>query len=291
MDTVRLLNNTIEFIENNLDMTLNIDEIAKTSNTSKYHFQRVFYTLTGFTVAEYIRNRRLSQAAVEIATTEEKIISIALKYGYESPESFSKAFKRLHGMTPSALKKGGFKIKNFPKISVQLSLKGETEIVFRIMEKEGFKAFGVGFSTTKTDEKIYNDIPEFINRIFENGTRDRINDLMSKPKDNLLDGFHYDFEDDGARKYMMGCEMEEAVISDELITLTIPELTWVVFEGVGEVPDNSVLHNLWKRVYTEWFPSSGFEQVEGPCIEKNYWCPEEKEKYLCELWIPVQRKY
>ncbi len=290
MDTIQLLNKTIEFIEDNLENTLDIDEIAKTSNSSKYHFQRVFYALTGFTVSEYIRNRRLSQAAVDIATTEGKIISIALKYGYESPEAFTKAFKRLHGMTPSALKKGNFKIKNFPKLSIQLSLKGETEIVFSIVEKEAFKAFGVGFSTTKADDKIYNDIPEFINHIFENKTCDRINDLMDKPKENLLDGFHYDFEEDGSRKYMMGCDLDKMVTSDEFLTLEIPKLTWAVFEGVGEVPNNSILQNLWKRVYSEWFPSSGFEQVKGPCIEKNFWCLDEKEKYRCELWIPISRK-
>lgn len=290
MDTIQLLHKTIEFIEDNLENTLDIDEIAKTSNSSKYHFQRVFYALTGFTVSEYIRNRRLSQAAVDIATTEEKIISIALKYGYDSPEAFTKAFKRLHGMTPSALKKGNFKIKNFPKLSIQVSLKGETEIVFSLVEKEAFKAFGVGFSTTKADDKIYNDIPEFINHVFQNRINDRINNLMSKPKENLLDGFHYDFEEDGSRKYMMGCDLDKRITSDDFLILEIPKLTWAVFEGVGEVPDNSILHDLWKRVYSEWFPSSGFEQVKGPCIEKNFWCLDEKEKYRCELWIPISRK-
>jgi len=290
LDTIQLLNNTIEFIENNLDNTLDIDEIAKTSNSSKYHFQRVFYALTGFTVSEYIRNRRLSQAAVEIATTEEKIISVALKYGYESPEAFSKAFKRLHGMTPSALKKSNCKIKNFPKLSFQVSITGETEIVFSIIEKEAFKALGMGFSTTKAGDKIYNDIPEFINELYENGMNYRINEFMDKPKDNLLDGFHYDFEEDGSRKYMMGCELGNAVVTDEFLTLAIPKLTWAVFEDVGDVPDNSILQKLWKRVYSEWFPSSGFEQVKGPCIEKNFWCIDDQEKYRCELWIPIQRK-
>lgn len=286
LETIMLLNNTLEYIERNLDKTLNIDDISKVACSSRYHFQRIFYALTGFTVTQYIKNRRLTLAAEELVATDKRIIDIALKYGYESQEAFTKAFKRLHGVSPSALRKLNGKIKAFPKISFQVSIKGECEITYRLVEKEGFKVFGAEFTTTKVNDAAYREIPEFISNIFEDGTQDRINQILGKPKGSLLDGFHYDFKEDGTRKYMMGYEMPKAEISDEFSMIQVPKLTWAVFEGNGVTPDNLILHDIWRRIYSEWFPSSGFEQVEGPCIEKNFW----NHEYKCEVWIPVKRK-
>ena len=226
LETIKLLNDTIEYIERNLDATLDIDEISKVAYSSRYHFQRIFYALTGFTVTEYIRNRRLSLAAEELAATDNKVIDVALKYGYESPEAFTKAFQRLHEISPSVLKKLNGKIKAFPKISFQISIKGECEMIYKIVEKEAFKAFGAGFVTTKVNNAIYKEIPEFINKIFEDGTHDRINKILGKCKGTLLDGFHYDFKEDGTRKYMMGYEMPKTKIPDEFTMLQIPKLTW-----------------------------------------------------------------
>lgn len=290
METIILLNNAIEYIEKNLDSALSIDDISKAACSSRYHFQRIFHALTGFTVTQYIKNRRLTLAAEELAATDQRVIDIALKYGYESPEAFTKAFKRLHGISPSALKKVNGKIKAFPKISFQVSIKGEFEITYRIVEKESFKAFGAGFITTKVDDTAYREIPEFINKIFQDGTHDKINQVLGKPKGSLLDGFHYDFKEDGTRKYIMGYEITEEEIPDEFTMLEVPKFTWAVFEGYGNVPDNLIIQGVWRRIYFEWFPSSGFEQVEGPCIEKNFWNDEKHNGYKCEVWIPVKRK-
>ena len=290
LETIKLLNNTIEYIERNLDATLDIDEISKVAYSSRYHFQRVFYALTGITVTEYIRNRRLTLAAEELAATDKKVIDVALKYDYESPEAFTKAFKRLHGISPSALRKLNGKIKAFPKISFQISIKGECEMIYRIVEKDAFKVFGAGFVTTTINDAVYKEIPEFINKIFENGTHNKMNELLGNPKGTLLDGFHYGFEEDGTRKYIMGAELPETEIPAEFTILNIPKLTWAVFEGQGAKPHNYIIQDIWRRIYSEWFPSSGFEQVEGPCIEKNFVNAEEQNGYKCEVWIPVKRK-
>lgn len=288
METIELLKNALEYIEENLDAELNIDDIAKIAYSSRYHFQRIFHALTGFTVTRYIRNRRLTLAAEELTMSHNRITDIALKYGYESPEAFAKAFKRMHGMSPSALKNFGGKIKAFPKISFTISIKGEREIVYKIVQKEGFKVFGVSFETTKVNDEAYRDIPKFISGIFENGVHDRINEMLGRPKGSLLSGFHYDFKEDGTRKYMMGHEMVREEFTGEFTVLSVPELTWAVFEGFGKGPDNFIIQDIWRRVYSEWFPSSGFEQVEGPCMEKNFL--DDESGYRCELWIPVKRK-
>ena len=290
LGTITLLNDTLEYIERNLDAVLNIDDISKVACLSRYHFQRVFYALTGFTVTQYIRNRRLTLAAEELVATDKRVIDIALKYGYENPEAFTKAFKRLHGISPSALKKLNGKVKAFTKISFQISIKGECEIIYRIVEKGDFKVFGAEFVTTAVNDAAYEAIPKFINKIFENGTHDRINELLGNPKGTLLNGFHYGFEEDGTRKYIMGAEQFEEDIPDEFTILEVPKLTWAVFEGNGAVPNNLIIQDIWRRIYSEWFPSSGFEQAEGPCIEKNFWNDEKQSGYRCEVWIPIRRK-
>lgn len=290
LKTMALLNNAIEYIERNLDKKLNIDDISKMAYSSRYHFQRIFYALTGFTVTQYIKNRRLTLAAEELVATDKKVIDIALKYGYENPEAFTKAFKRLHGMSPSTLKKSNGKIKAFSKISFQISIKGECELIYRIVQKEAFKVFGIEFVTTKIEDAAYREIPEFINKIFNDKTYDRINEIVGNPKGNLLNGFHYDFKENGTRKYMMGYKMPKVDIPDRFTILEIPKLTWAIFEGYGSMPDNLIIQDIWKRIYSEWFPSSEFEQVEGPCIEKNFWDNKKQDKYKCEVWIPVKIK-
>jgi AraC family transcriptional regulator len=290
LEIIKCLNNAIEYIEDNLDSNLEIDEIAKVAFTSRYHFQRMFHALTGFTLAEYIRNRRLTLAGEELYSENAKIIDIAIKYGYESPDAFTKAFQRLHGITPSKIKRGNVRLKAFPKLSFQISVKGECEMNYRIVEEDKFKVFGVEFLTSTVDNALYKEIPEFCDKIWDDGTHFKINTLLGFPRMHMLHGIHYDFKEDGSRRYMMGWEVPEAGVPDEYKILDIPACTWVVFEGKAAMPENLAIQDIWRRIYSEWFPSSGFEQVEGPCIEKYFWNDDEYEKYTCEVWIPIKRK-
>lgn len=290
MEIIKYLNNAIEYIEDNLDSTIEIDEIAKAAFTSRYHFQRMFHAITGFTLAEYIRNRRLTLAGEELSSKDAKITEIAIKYGYESPDAFAKAFQRLQGVTPSKIKKGNVRLKAFPKLSFQISVKGGCEMDYRIVEKDEFKVFGVDFLTTIVDNALYKEIPEFCDKIWDDETHRKINEFLGYSKMHMLQGIHYDFKEDGSRRYMMGWEVPETGVPKEYKILNIAAYTWIVFEGKGIMPQNLVIQDVWKRIYFEWFPSSGFEQVEGPCIEKYFWNDDKYDKYTCEVWIPVRRK-
>lgn len=284
------LNNAIDYIENNLNATLEIDEIAKVAFTSRYHFQRIFHAVTGFTLTEYIRNRRLTLAGEELSSKNLKIIDIAFKYGYESPDAFTKAFRRLHGTTPSMLKKGNIRLKAFPKLSFQISIKGENEMNYRIAEKQEFRIFGVDFLTTTENNAWYTEIPEFCQKIWDDGTHLKINKFLGYPKMHMLHGIHYDFKEDGSRRFMMGWEVPEKDIPEEYKIVEIPACTWVVFEGTGDNSNMLAIRDVWRRIYSEWFPSSGFEQIEAPCMEKYFWDDDKYDKYTCEVWIPVKRK-
>jgi len=290
LEIIKDINNAIEYIEDNLGSNISIDEIAKVAFTSRYHFQRMFHALTGVTLTEYIRNRRLTLAGEELSSKDVKIIDVAAKYGYESPDAFTKAFQRLHGSTPSTIKKGNTRLKSFPKLSFQISIKGECEINYRIVKQDEFKFFGVDFLTTLIDNALYKEIPEFCDKIWEDGTHLKINEFLGYSKMNMLYGIHYDFKEDGSRKYMMGWKVPDKDIPNEYKIVNIPSCTWAVFDGRGDNLNTLVIADLWRLIYSEWFPSSGFEQIEGPCIEKYFWDDDQYINYSCELWIPVKRK-
>ncbi|WP_160687614.1 GyrI-like domain-containing protein [Clostridium sp. C2-6-12] len=290
MEIIKSLNKTLDYIEDNLDSQIDIDEIAKVALVSRYHFQRMFHALTGFTLGEYIRNRRLTLAAEELTSKEVKVTDVAIKYGYESIDAFTKAFQRMHGATPSKIKKGDVRLKAFPKLSFEISIKGECEMNYRIVEKNSFKVFGVDFLTTTVNNVLYKEIPEFCDKIWEDGTHLKINQFLGYNERHMLHGIHYDFKEDGSRRYMMGWEVPETGVPKEYKILDIPSCTWAVFEGKSSIDDNIYIQNVWKRIYSEWFPSSGFEQLEGPCLEKYYWDGDAYDKYICEVWIPIKRK-
>ncbi|UQZ34101.1 AraC family transcriptional regulator [Paenibacillus sp. PK3_47] len=281
METIRLLQQAIDYVEHHLGSAVEVEDIAAAAQTSKYHFQRVFHALTGFTVTEYVRNRRLTLAAEELAGSDGKVIDIALKYGYETPEAFTRAFQRLHGVTPQMAKKPNVKLKSFSRISFQIQIKGETEMNYRIVEEQAATVIGQDVLIHK---EPYTEVPAFVERIWKDGTHDRINESAGRLHGSLLFGYHYDFKEDGSRRYLMGIELpEDAKAVGELTTLYIPTQTYAVFEG----PE---IKGVWRRIYSEWFPSSGFEQVEGPCLEKYFWADGTQEEAICEVWIPVRKK-
>ena len=136
------IQSAISYIEDNITERLAISDIAAKAYVSEYHFQRIFRILCGFTVGEYIRNRRLTIAAQELSSTDSKVIDIALKYGYDSPDSFAKAFVRFHGVSPSAAKKKGAKLNSFAPLRIKLTLEGGSMIEYRIVEKAAFTIMG-----------------------------------------------------------------------------------------------------------------------------------------------------
>lgn len=292
MKAIQLLWQAIDYVEEHLHTNIEIEEIARAAMSSKYHFQRMFHALTGFTVTQYIRNRRLTLAAEELAGTDSKVIEIALKYGYESPEAFSKAFQRLHGVTPLAAKKKNVKLKAFPRLSFQIQIKGEKEMNYRIEEEKASIVVGKEV-IIKNDP--FKEIPIFVEEIWMNGEHDRINEVVGRPSGSLLNGYHFDYREDGSRRYMMGFKLPEVKETIEgMKTLHLPNQIYAVFESQESILDDAELgleiQNVWKRIYAEWFPSTNFEQVQGVCIEKYYWADDNQTESICEVWIPVRRK-
>ncbi len=289
MDWLKRMNGAIDYIEDNLVDFIDYSEAARIACCSTYHFQRMFSFITEVHLSEYIRRRRLTLAAFELQSSDVKVIDIALKYGYDSPEAFTRAFQNLHGITPTLARSVGSKLKAYPRISFHISIKGDVEMIYRIENTDTFEIFGKDIILKPGDDPNI-ILPQFGDEIWNNGTHDKINDIAGNPRGTLLYGVHFNFKEDGTLRYMFAWNKPDTKISDEFLCIDIPKTTWAVFEGSGKMPDGLAIQDIWKRIYSEWFPTSEYEQAKGPCIEKHFWTDEEKENYVCEVWIPIVKK-
>lgn len=289
MKTIEYINLAIDYIEENIKGTLELEEIAKVALLSKHYFQRVFHVVIGMTVTDYIRNRKLSLAAEELLTTHKTVTEVALDYGYESTDAFTKAFKRLHGVTPSGIRKGEVQLKIFPKISLQVNMTGESEMNYRIVEKDKFSMFGFAMNRV-SKEDLDVEVKKFCERAWKDGSHHRLNELLGFPIMHMLDGVYFDFKEDGSRRYFLGWETQGQKVPEEYEMINIPTQEWIVFEYEANMDNPIAISDLWKRIYMEWMPSSKFEQVEGPCIERYFWKDEQCFEYRCEVWIPVTKR-
>ncbi|MBT2258747.1 AraC family transcriptional regulator [Priestia megaterium] len=290
MDLLRNMNRALHYIEENLTKDIDFREVAKLALCSEYHFKRMFSFLAGITLSEYIRRRRLTLAAFELRDNNMKVIDIAIKYGYNSPDSFTRAFQNLHGLTPSEAKKNGYSLKAYPQMTFQLSIKGGNEMNYRIEEKEAFHIVGI----KERVPIIFHGVNPKISAMWESLSDETINKLKNlsnvDPLGLLSASLNFSegrMEEKGELDHYIGVATTKEC-PDNLIKLEVPALTWAVFEAVGPFPDT--LQDVWGRIYSEWFPSSNYEQVEGPEILWNEHKDITSPTFKSEIWIPVLKK-
>ncbi|AET67135.1 hypothetical protein Desor_1478 [Desulfosporosinus orientis DSM 765] len=258
MDWLQAMNKAIDYLEGTLTEKLNIEAVAKLALTSPFHFQRMFHMITGLTVAEYRRRRRLTLSAQEIMLGE-KVIDVALKYGYETPEAFTKAFRKVHGMSPSAAREPGANLKAFPKLSFHISIKGDKDMNYKMIDKSTFKVIGKARRITTKDGENLQLIPAFWNECMEDGSYERICSLADE---SGVFGICMDFEQNyEAFTYMIAVK-DNGSAPEDFRAAEIPAARWAVFESVGPMP--GAIQKVWERIYSEWFPATGYQQEEGP---------------------------
>jgi AraC family transcriptional regulator len=280
MDTLENMKQAIDYIESNLDREISYTRIAQIALCSEYHFQRMFGFLIGVPLSEYIRRRRLTLAAFDLQNGNEKIIDIALKYGYNSPDSFSRAFVAMHGIIPSRARKKGISLKAFPRITFSLSLKGVVEMNYRIEQKDSFAIVGLKRRFSNVE-----GLGENIGKMWAETPADTIG-LLSGFGDGLVGVYSGMYEDNTTDYYI-------AAITDKdcpktMCKLEIPSLTWAVFEITGSLP--VAMTGIWGRIFSEWFPTSGYEHAEAPEVEWYSKGDMTASDYKSEIWIPVVKK-
>jgi len=214
-----------------------------------------------------------------------------MKYGYASPEAFSRAFKKVHGVMPISARDMGVSLKMFPKISLHIEIKGGTEMNYRIEQKEAFELFGLELKTNVVDGKCFKEIPDFVMDCVTTGKMSALVQAAGKKADAIYDaGVTYDHNPNGNMSYMIACYKPAGTISDEYKVLSIPKQTWAIFETEWKTEaDDEKLHDVWRRIYSEWFPTMSYEHADCDFDIEIYYGDRETG-CSAEIWIPVIKK-
>lgn len=282
MEWIERLNSAVNYIEENIIENINLEEVSKIACCSTYHFQRMFAYIADIPLSEYIRRRRMSLAAVDLQSGNEKVIDISLKYGYDSPTAFNRAFKSVHGISPSEAKKEGTILKAFPPISFKITIKGDSELNYRIEKKEAFRIIGISEPLETELEKNFEIVPKMWATAAMNGTIPKLATMMDTPLIGML-GISSCNEANNWR-YYIGVASTKSIDST-LEEFIVPAGTWAIFCGEGHAQS---IQALEQRIVTEWLPTSGYEYADAPDIEVYINSDPENSKY--EVWIPVSKK-
>ncbi len=281
MEWVERLNQSVQYIEEHLTGEIDYGCLARIACCSTYHYQRMFTYMAGLPLAEYIRRRRLSLAAVDLQSGGARVIDVAEKYGYRSPTAFNRAFQSFHGLTPSQVKAGGAAVKSFSPIVFTITIKGASEMNYRIETKDAFRVLGVSAPLDKNLENNFAAVPALWEKAVSDGTIEKLASLMDAPPKGLLGVSACG--DEEAWRYFIAVSTPQACEGFE--AYTVPAATWAIFPGSGA---NQAIQELERRVVTEWLPTSGYEYGRAPDLEV-YLNPDPQNAKF-EVWIPVIKK-
>ena len=286
MDWVTGFQRALDYIEAHLTEELDISAAAREAACSPFYFQRLFGILCGMSLGEYVRSRRLAEAGRELAAGDGKVLDVALKYGYESPESFARAFQRFHGVTPSEVRRGAHP-RSFEPFTVHITLKGGHIMDCSIVEKPAFALLERVEKHTIADSQNENTIPDFWTRAQKDGTVETL--LAQAPDKTYIYGVCYGNapSDEKTFDYAIAADCGGSVPEGFRRTV-IPARTWAVFPCRGAMP--GAIQRLWHRIITEYFPSSQYEPTYELDIEAYPDGDMLSPDYRSEVWVPVNKK-
>ena len=280
MDWLENWNKALDELERSLNGEIRLEELGRLAGCSPYHFQRMFSYLAGVPLKEYVRRRRMTRAAADLRAGE-KVLEVALRYGYDSPTAFNRAFQGIHGVAPSLAKQDGVKLKAFPRIRFKFVLKGDVEMEYQIVGKDAFRIVGFRTPLTMDVEESFQAVPRFWGEV---GPRiGELIPLMSPEMPGVLgvSTCHHEAEN----SYYIAVA-SNAPVPEGLSEWTVPAATWAVFTGQGQAP--MAIQELQKRIVSEWLPDSGYEWAQAPDVEVYLNGPDAAEAQF-QVWLPVQR--
>jgi AraC family transcriptional regulator len=294
MEWPERINAAVDYVEANLAGDIDIEKAARIACCSSFHFRRMFYAFAGVTAAEYVRQRRMTLAAKELSTEKTKVIDAAVKYGYDSPDAFTRAFRNVHGITPMAARGPGVMLAAYPRISFITNIKGGNIMDYSIIEKPAFDIVAKARKFTTLQGENFIKIPQFWDEMMqsENGfkalmklTQDKTGAVTGAGSlgicmmDEVNDKFTYAIgvEKPAAKAAPAGFEV-----------IHIPTATWAVFESIGPMP--KAIQTVTVKIFKEWFPSTGYEHAAIPELEVYLPGNPDNQDYHCQVWIPIIKK-
>lgn len=289
MNMLKDMNEALQYIEGHLDRDIDFQEVADIAGVSEYHFRKLFSYLSGMTLSSYIRNRRLSQAAFDLQHSGERVLDVAIKYGYDSADGFSRAFREWSGVHPSEVKNSNG-LKLFPRLTFQLTIQGGMDMEYSIAEKEGFKLVGIKKKVPIVFEGQNQEIMKMAGSITPE-QRKKLSQMRNTEVKTVVNASS-DFdegrnEEQGELDHLIGSITTLDADFEEFDVVNVPAGSWAIFKVDGPFP--SVLQETWGKIFSEWLPSSNYELREGPEISFNG-DMSDFEKVYSEIWIPVKKQ-
>lgn len=272
------ISKSLEYMENHICEDININDIASQANFSSFYYQRIFHVLCGCTVSEYLRNRRLTLAGQDLALGTHKVIDIAMKYGYDSPDSFTRAFVKFHGITPSNAKEPGAMLHATAPLRIKIKLEGDTMLEYKIEKKEQFTV--VGRKKQFNMDTSYQEIPKFWTEHSQNDDLNTVCGMFGICIDSNGKLFDY---------YIADVYLPYKEIPEGYETRVIPAGTWAVFPCKGALPH--ALQDVNTKIWSEWLPSCKSYELAGNYNIEMYDKPAKNpEDNYSEIWIPIKEK-
>lgn len=294
MEWIAAMQKAITYMEEHLLEDINYEDVAKQIHISSYEFHRAFSFLTGITANAYIRSRRLSLAGREIIETDLKISELALKYGYETPESFTKAFTRFHGVAPKTARADGAKLTLFNPLVIKITVQGGNTMDYRIVQTKSqkFLAISRDFRNEIINDDANHDIPDFWQECENQGLIEQLLSLRPVGKKDLYGLCTPTKEGEDTFVYGIGVLVDDDTASFELAEMIgyhiwdVNPGTYAVFDCMGE--DGDCISQTWSKFYQEFLPQMGYEAA----AETDYELYPETGApgVFCKLWIPIKKK-
>lgn len=297
MEFLERITKVIDYIEAHITEDINFEDVSKIVCCGVYQFGRIFSYVVGVSLTEYIRSRRLTLAALELQQGNVKVIDVALKYGYNSPDSFTRAFHSMHGVTPKEACTLGTKLRLYPRITFHITIKGGTNMEYRIVEKEAFEVVGAVKNFGKWGVKVeasnwqdkMNDVWIFWDEFLNKGMNEKIGGIYKLYREPFWQMGVTKTLENGETVVAIGAESNGKEYTD-LETFEVPASTWAVFNSKGSLNhEEHPIEALMTRIITEWFPTSGYEKLMPYEIEVYGPGDTQSEDYICEVWIPVKK--
>lgn len=294
MEWLNDLQKCIDYIEDNITSDIKVDDVSRNIGISSFYLQRTFQIVTNYSIGEYIRNRRLYLAAAELSNSDRKIIDIAYKYGYETPESFSKAFQRFHGTTPSQVKKGD-KYNTFYKIKFNISIEQGEEMDVKITPMFPIKL--IGFEKEFGFDNSYQEIPKYWDEICEKHCKriyagqDPITPEEHAIVDNCIGEYALCMDGDAKTfKYMIAGRYTGGEVPKGMKLVELERGDWAVFDCYG--PNPETLQSINTKVFKEWLPNNSEYELRDNYNIEWYDCTTDMsdEKYHSAIWLPIKKK-
>ncbi len=290
MNMLEHMNEALAYVEAHLAEEIDLQEAARLALCSEYHFTRMFSFLAGMTMSEYVRRRRLTLAAFDLQQSQIRIIDVAVKYGYQSPDAFTKAFQHYHGITPTEARSHGRALKVCSRMTFQLTIRGGENMEYRMEEKNAFRIVGLHKRVAIQFEGVNPAIAEMWQSLNTQMIAELKQLSNTAPAGMISASINFSngrMEEQGELDHYIGVATTETS-PPHYAQLEVAPATWAVFEAVGPFP--GTLQHIWGRIYSEWFPSSKYEAVPGPEMLWNEHKDTSSPAFRSEIWIPVRKK-